>query len=85
MTIEQEYEYLDDRYGFGTTAFRMLYEHFNQYVFCKDNRKQIIMDYLILEDFAEKAKEVDFVYYYGIDEFLKEYHDAVYNCIKIDF
>lgn len=39
--------------------------------------------YLELEEFALQAKAYGVIYYYGIDDFLESYHDAVYNCLNI--
>lgn len=60
----------------------MIHSEFNSNVFCENNRKLIISEYLQLEFFVEQAKPIGFIYYYGIDDFLKEYKTAVYNCLN---
>lgn len=34
----------------------MLHERFNRYVFCEANRKSLIAEYLMWEEFVEDAK-----------------------------
>lgn len=38
-------------------------------------------EYLVWEDFVEDAKKFNVPYYMGIDNFLKEYKNAVYSCL----
>lgn len=37
---------------------------------------------MVWEEFVEDAKKLDVPYYMGIDEFLKEYKNAVYSCLQ---
>ena len=53
------------------------------YTFCDANKKGIIAMYLELEEFVLQAKAYGVEYYCGIDDFLKSYHNAVYNCLNI--
>lgn len=80
--IKHQYELLKELYGFDTAAWDMIHTEFNSNVFCEENRKLIISEYLQLEFFVKQAKAVGFTYYYGIDDFLKEYKTAVYNCLN---
>lgn len=84
MTIEEvktEYKNLMEIFGIKGRCWDMLYLNYSNYTFCPENRKDIIAQYLLLESFAERAKSVGFVYYYGIDRFLSQYKSAVYRCL----
>lgn len=81
-SVERQYELLKELYGIQSSSWSMLHEQFNRYVFCEANRKSLIGEYLVWEEFVEEAKRLDVVYYYGIDLFLKEYKNAVYSCLK---
>lgn len=72
---------LKELYGIQSSGWSMLHERFNRYVFCEANRKSLIAEYLMWEEFVEDAKKLGVVYYYGIDLFLKEYKNAVYSCL----
>lgn len=60
----------------------MCYQHYSPSMFCPKNRKSIITQYLYWEELTEELREHGVIYYYGIDEFLKEYKKAVYSCLK---
>ena len=81
-SVERQYELLKELYGIQSSGWSMLHERFNRYVFCEANRKSLIAEYLMWEEFVEEAKRFDVVYYYGIDLFLKEYKNAVYSCLN---
>lgn len=81
--LKAEYELLKELYGINSRCWSMIHEHFSRYAFCPENRKSLISEYLTWEDFAERAKKYEVIYYYGIDEFLKEYKNAVYSCLKL--
>ena len=81
--LEQEYDILYELFGVYSGSWSMLHERFHPYVFCDANKKSFISEYLIWEEFVEDAKKVNFVYYYGIDDFLREYKNAVYKCLNI--
>lgn len=72
---------LKELYGIQSSGWSMLHERFNRYVFCEANRKSLIAEYLMWEEFVEDAKKLGVIYYYGIDLFLKEYKNAVYSCL----
>lgn len=80
--LEREYYVLYKYFGVYSSSWSMLHESFSPYVFCDANKKRFISEYLIWEDFVERAKKVNFVYYYGIDDFLREYRNAVYKCLN---
>lgn len=88
--LNERYSLYLELYGFCGRIWSQLYEEYSSNVFCKANKKSIISMYLELEDFVNAVNKYNskadkkFVYYYGIDEFLKEYHDAVYNCLNLD-
>lgn len=81
--LKREYDALCVLFGVGSGCWTMLYEKFSPFVFCDANKKDIIAEYLMWENFVERAKEVNFVYYFGIDTFLHEYKKAVYSCLSI--
>jgi hypothetical protein len=53
-------------------------------MFCKENRLNIIGEYLVWKDFVEDAKKYDIPYYSGIDTFLEEYKEAVESRINFN-
>ena len=79
--VEERYNLLFELYGVQSRGWSMLHEQFNRYVFCPDNSKSLIAEYLVWEDFVEDAKKFNIPYYMGIDSFLKEYKNAVYSCL----
>lgn len=79
--VEERYNLLFELYGVQSRGWSMLHEQFNRYVFYPDNRKSLIAEYLVWEDFVEDAKKFNVPYYMGIDNFLKEYKNAVYSCL----
>ena len=79
--IKEEYELLKKFYGLSSHCWDMLHTHYSHYAFCPANRKSFISEYLAWEDFVERAKKYDVAYYCGIDDFLKEYKNAVYSCL----
>ena len=81
QAIEEEYEQLTKLYGLNSRCWDMLRTHYSPYAFCPANRKSFISEYLVWEDFVERAKKYDVAYYCGIDDFLKEYKNAVYSCL----
>ena len=81
QAIEEEYEQLTKLYGLNSRCWDMLRTHYSPYAFCLANRKSFISEYLVWEDFVERAKKYDVAYYCGIDDFLKEYKNAVYSCL----
>lgn len=81
--IEKEYHALCTAFGVYSRLWYDLYHKFSIFTFCDANKKSIIGEYLVWEDFVERAKEVNFEYYYGIDDFLSEYKNAVYSCLNL--
>lgn len=81
--LEKEYNALCTAFGVRSVAWSILYQNFSPFIFCDANKKSIIAEYLIWEDFVKRAKEVDFAYYCKIDDFLREYRNAVYNCLNL--
>lgn len=77
--VKERYNLLFELYGVQSSCWSILHERFNRSVFCPDNRKLLIAEYLIWENFVENAKELNVPYYMGIDNFLKEYKNAVYS------
>lgn len=82
QAVEKEYEQLKELYSLDSSCWDMLHIHYSRCAFCPENRKSFISEYLAWEDFVERTKKYDVVYYWGIDTFLKEYKNAVYSCLK---
>lgn len=82
--LEEEYQHLTALYGVNSRGWDEIHIHFSPLMFCPANQRSLIAEYLIWEEFAERAKKHDFVYYWGIDEFLDRYKRSVYSRIMID-
>lgn len=81
--LKRDYDRLCSLFGVKSGLWSMLYERFSPFIFCDSNKKYIIAQYLMWEDFVESAKKVDFIYYHGIDDFLREYKRAVYKRLNL--
>lgn len=81
--LENEYEALCTAFCVYLSGWDTIHRNYSRYSFCPENRKILISEYLIWEDFVKRAKEVGFEYYCGIDDFLREYRNAVYNCLNL--
>lgn len=81
--LEQKYNNLCELYGVRSGCWYMIHGHFSRAMFCEANRKALISEYLEWESFVEDAKKSNFIYYYGIDDFLTEYKKAVYSCLNL--
>lgn len=82
--IEKEYDMLCSIFGIRGSLWDQMHRSPSSYIFCPANQKSFIAEYLMLEDFVERAKKHGVVYYIGIDTFLEKFHDVVYNRLKID-
>lgn len=82
--LKEEYRLMFELYGVKSGLWSMLHENYSSIAFCPENRKTFIQEYLAWENFVSRAREYDVPYYMGIDEFLKEYKKAVYNCLNLD-
>ena len=80
--LEKEYENALELFGVGCGLWNSFHTNFSPSYFCKANRKSIIAEYLYWENFTELMRKYNLIYYWGIDEFLKEYKNAVYSCLK---
>lgn len=81
--LEEEYEHLKALFGLNR-GWDQIHLNFSPWMFCPANQRSLIAEYLIWEEFVERAKEYNLSYYRGIDKFLKEYKEAVYNRVHID-
>lgn len=81
--LEEQYVLLFSLYGIDNRMWDDMYRSFSACIFCDANKKSIIAMYLELEEFTIQAKAYGVEYYCGIDDFLKSYHNAVYNCLNI--
>lgn len=82
--LEKEYNLLKALFGLDSRCWDMLHIKFSHCAFCPKNQANLIAEYLIWEEFTKRAKEVGFIYYWGIDEFLSQYEKAVHSRVKID-
>ena len=80
--LEKEYENALELFGVGRGLWNSFHTNFSPSYFCKANRKSIIAEYLYWENFTKLMRKHNLIYYWGIDEFLKEYKKAVYSCLK---
>jgi hypothetical protein len=70
-SVERQYELLKEFYGIQSSGWSMLHERFNRYVFCEANRKSLIAEYLMWEEFVEDAKKLGWSIIMGLTYFLK--------------
>lgn len=82
--IKEQYYHAIELFGIGTNLWCMCHEHYYPAMFCRENRRDIIAEYLVLEDLVHDMKENNVIYYQGIDMFLDEYRAAVYRCLTTD-
>lgn len=82
--LHDEYKHLQEVFGAKGGLWTSMMTHFSPAVFCEGNRAAIIAEYLIWKDFVRRAKEIGFIYYYGIDQFLEAYKNAVESRINLD-
>ena len=75
------YKNLYDAFGVYSNGWTQIHCTYTPYMFCEENRLNIVGEYLVWYDFVIHAKKFDIPYYMGIDEFLSEYHDAVKNIV----
>lgn len=80
--LEKEYNTALELFGVNCSLWDSVHLNFSPSFFCEANRKGIIAEYLYWETFTELLRRYDFVYYWGIDKFLKEYKKAVYSYLK---
>lgn len=91
VNVKNMYEYvcgmykcLCEVYCINSRCWNIIHSKYNEYNFCKENRADIIAEYITLKQFVELAKIHDVPYYAGIDQFLDEYKKAVESRINID-
>lgn len=80
----KEYKALSQLYGLNHGCWDMVHCNFSPYMFCRENRASLIAEYLTWQDFVERANKAGFIYYCGIDDFLKEYKNAVESRVNLD-
>lgn len=80
--LKTRYKLAVEFYGVKSRLWSSLYMFYSPSVFCKENRKSIISEYLFWEEFTQELKAAGIIYYYGIDGFLEAYKKAVYGCLK---
>lgn len=57
--LEREYQLMFELYGVQSRMWSMLYENYSNAVFCPENRKDIIQQYLAWEDFTIRGQFID--------------------------
>lgn len=80
--LKARYDLAVEFFGVKSRLWSSLYMFYSPSVFCKENRKSIISEYLFWEEFTLELREAGIVYYCGIDGFLETYRKAVYSCLK---
>lgn len=80
--MEKEYQLFCQLFGVGSRCWSIVHLNYSYQMFCPKNKKDIIAEYLIWEEFVERAKKKGFIYYFGIDRFLEQYKLPVYKCLK---
>lgn len=80
--LKARYDLAIEFFGVKSRLWSSLYMFYSPSVFCKENRKSIISEYLFWEEFTQELKAAGIIYYYGIDDFLEAYKKAVYGCLK---
>lgn len=80
--LKNLYNAAKEYYGIKHRAWSELHKSYSPHAFCKANRRDFIEEYLFWEAFVPQLKAHNMIYYYGIDEFLKAYKEAVYSCLK---
>ena len=75
------YYHLRDAFGITSSGWSMIHEQYSPSMFCRENRLNIVGEYLVWKDFVEHAKKFDVPYYVGINTFLAEYQRAVERCL----
>ena len=81
---EEMYKHLCEAFGVNNNGWDMIHRRYSPSMFCKENRLNIVGEYLVWKDFVEHAKNFDVTYYCGIDDFLAEYKNAVERCVNLD-
>lgn len=81
--MEKEYQLLCQLFGVASRCWDMVHLNYSYQMFCPENKRDLIAEYLIWEEFVERAQKEGFVYYYGIDAFLEKYKLPVYKCLNL--
>lgn len=81
--LEKEYRALCIAFGVNSGSRCSLYNESGLYTYYDASKKSLIGEYLVWEDFTERARAVGFVYYSGIDDFLREYRRTVYKSLNL--
>lgn len=83
---EHKYELLFELYGVQSAGWDEIHipsTYMLGYVFCDDNKKALISEYLEWEKFVDNAKRLEVAYYWGIDKFLSTFKEVVYKCLNV--
>lgn len=82
LMLKTIYKAACEYYGITHRSWSELHETYSSYAFCKANRRDFIEEFLFWEALVPQLQAHNIIYYYGIDEFLKTYKEAVYSCLK---
>lgn len=80
--VEEKYNLLIATFDVNCPEWKIVHTKYTPFMFCIANRKAIIAEYLIWEEFVKGAKAINFEYDPLIDSFLNEYKKTVYACLK---
>ena len=75
---------LCELFGVSSRCWDMVHLNYSYQMFCPENQKALIAEYLIWEEFIERAQREGFVYYFGIDRFLEQYKLPVYKRLNVE-
>lgn len=78
------YEAAAEYYDIYSAEWAEMLTQFSTFVFCKENRKLIISEYLFWEDLTKRLKEYHIPYSHEIDLFLNEYNCAINKCLNFN-
>lgn len=78
------YFHLKKAFGVDSPGWDMIHRHYSPYMFCPENRLDIISEYLTWKSIVPYLKKYNIVYYCGIDEFLDEYKNAIESRVNLD-
>lgn len=84
MELKSIYDEAKQRFGIYSSLWSESHLNYSPYTFGGVNKKELIFEYLFWESLIPQMKDEGLPYYYGIDEFLQEYKEAVYNCLNLD-
>lgn len=78
------YYHFKKAFGVDSPGWDTIHRHYSPYMFCPENRLDIISEYLTWKSIVPYLKKYNIVYYCGIDDFLNEYKNAIESRVNLD-